>query len=209
MSGARSKSKTQKFAATGSAQPKPKAATASSSPQPEPEVAIANIIAHEFFSSKKTMTDLHGYSEKEAMKTVIATIKTAPTLGVSKLRFVTGRGNHINSKGERGTLYKNFKNWLTDLQTNASVEKVEQHDGFYEVEIKRDVPILNPFQAFISEQIKKMLADDIDAIKAGAAAGNFENLMQLAICYEQGIGVTQSYKNSTDCYLQIKDKKIR
>lgn len=62
-----------------------------------------------------TRIDLHGLSVEQAKNTVISSIKQihGGKIG-SSVVFITGRGKHVNAKGERGTLFKEFPSWLKD-----------------------------------------------------------------------------------------------
>jgi hypothetical protein len=99
------------------------------------------------------MVDLHGMSAESAQELVAHHVGQAHVRGWNKIRFVTGRGNHVNARGERGTLYKSFKDWLGNLQDK--VVKIDQYDGYYEVDIKDGIAVRNPFSALMNEQLRK------------------------------------------------------
>jgi hypothetical protein len=83
--------------------------------------------------------DLHGKSEIDAKNRVISVVKRIQTMTEGKpasIHFITGRGNHVNSKGNRGTLFKNFPSWLKDTQISRFIVNYHQTDGAYEVFIK-------------------------------------------------------------------------
>ncbi|HVY53461.1 MAG TPA: Smr/MutS family protein, partial [Gammaproteobacteria bacterium] len=132
------------------------------------------------------MVDLHGFSVEKAKKAVIARIKDAPLLGQQKIRFVTGRGNHVNAQGERGTLYKNFKEWLKEVE--GGISHIQEFDGYYEIDVKSDMPIRDPFRAFLNNGVKEYLKDNFETIKANSEKGDTDDLLPLAICYDNGLG---------------------
>ena len=78
--------------------------------------------------------DLHGSSVEKARTTVLAKIKEAPEKKWDKIRFITGRGNHVNALGQRGTIYKKFEEWLQE--SNHAIKKVDKFDGYYEISFR-------------------------------------------------------------------------
>lgn len=144
--------------------------------------------------SKIMSIDLHGCGEKEVRDCIQRTIKNAPGDGIEKIRFITGRGNHVNAKGQRGTLYKNFRSWVMDVENHGC--EIQQFDGFYEISMRENIPVRNPLQAFLNDQVKHFLVQDIANIVRGAQQGNKDDLLALATCYQHGLGVEQNYKKS-------------
>src|SRR5579871_366843 len=132
-----------------------------------------------------TMIDLHGLSVAQAQSHVTHHINQASISGYDKIRFVTGRGNHINARGERGTLYNNFKDWIKAVRGN--IENIEQYDGYYEIDMKNETAVRNPFMAFMSEAVKHSIQQNIDEIKNLASQGHVEYMTALASCYDAGI----------------------
>ncbi len=177
----------------------PKTSTASTA-------TVATNPPHKTLEQNQTMMiDLHGLSVERAQRRVTQYIKHAPSAGWNKIRFVTGRGNHVNARGERGTLYKSFKEWLQAVPGN--IAKIEQFDGYYEVDIKDNIPIRNPFMAFLDKSVEQSLKENIDEIKKEAEKSNVDNMTALALCYDKGIGVKQSYQKATKLYLKLAEQK--
>lgn len=57
--------------------------------------------------------DLHGgLSEKDAFAKTVSFIEDKFNNFEERCRVITGRGNHINSNGTRGVLFKAFPNWV-------------------------------------------------------------------------------------------------
>src|SRR3954447_26006621 len=77
--------------------------------------------------------DLHDHSCKNAKKLVINTIQESHSTGISRIRFITGRGNHINANGDQAVLYKAFPSWLSDKTIKHLVKSCIRHDGSYVV----------------------------------------------------------------------------
>lgn len=120
-----------------------------------------------------TLLDLHGLSEADAKETTIKHLRLASAN--SRHRIVTGRGNHVNAKGKRGTLYNRFPSWVSEIDDR--IETVEQHDGYYEVTIKSLE--LGPVVSSLSSL---PLAD----IQQGADEGDAESQWLLFCHYEYG-----------------------
>jgi hypothetical protein len=90
--------------------------------------------------------DLHYRNLESAKNHVIETIKEFYFTEISRIRFITGRGNHVNSNGERATLFKNFPTWMTDVAISHLIESYEQGNGNYLVILKsghNDVPTVD------------------------------------------------------------------
>lgn len=167
----------------------------------KPVHQASNLPARDDVPSKVMSVDLHYFSEKQAQECVLRTIKNASYDHVERIRFVTGRGNHINAQGNRGTLYNNFNAWLDEVKGQQLV--VHQFDGFYEVDIRKNIPVRNPLHALLNDSIKFFLQQNINIIKKGAENGCEEDLLALAICYHHGLGVKQDYKESATIYEQL------
>lgn len=151
------------------------------------------------------MIDLHGLSVQQAKESVIRHIMQASCWGWDKIRFVTGRGNHINAQGERGALFNNFKNWLSPV--HDKIANVTQYDGHYEVIVKHNALVPNPLLALMEQMTKHSLQDQIESIKTKAAKGDVNNRITLALCYDKGIAVEHSYHQATKLYLTLAEEK--
>ncbi|GBC01749.1 hypothetical protein RclHR1_04310010 [Rhizophagus clarus] len=90
--------------------------------------------------------DLHYRNLESAKKLVVETIQEIYNTEISRIRFITGRGNHVNSNGERAILFKNFPSWMTDVSISHLIESYEQGNGNYLVILKschNDVPTVD------------------------------------------------------------------
>lgn len=154
---------------------------------------------------QEAMIDLHGMSVAQAQAAIKTYVKSASTNGWNKINFVTGRGNHVNAKGNRGTLYHNFQEWIKEVNENFT--SVQQFNGFYEVRIKETIPMQNPFEIFFNDAFKKYLTDNIEKIKLGAKNNNHDDMLALAFCYDNKLGVPQDYHAASNLYLQLTEIK--
>jgi TPR repeat protein len=169
----------------------------------DPKVDFANTLSIIFPRESLELIDLHGQSVEKAKDIVTSVITNASGSTWDRLRIVTGRGNHVNSKGERGTIYNSFKEWFEAVRTNNM--RLEEFDGYYEVVIYKNIPLRDPVYAFMKENLSSMLTSSIDELKANASKGDLSSLIELSIRYDRGHGVQKDYKKSTSCLLKIKD----
>jgi TPR repeat protein len=149
--------------------------------------------------------DLHGLSEEQAKNVIQTQLKYFPVNQWEKIRFITGRGNHINAKGQRGTIYNNFKDWINEVKTKT--QTVEQFDGYYEITIENENTIYSPIEYFLDQIIEKYIIKNIKEIQTDAAKKDEDAMMALAICYDKGLSVKQDYKQATILYKEIADTK--
>jgi TPR repeat protein len=174
--------------------------SSSSSSSTSLEMAFANQLALQA-PTQTAMVDLHGLSEVQAKSAVNAVIENARSFGWNDIRIVTGRGNHVNAKGKRGTLYNNFKEWIKEV--SSELTDVQQFDGYYEVTIKENMSICNPLQTLLNDNIKKFLTKNIAAIIEQAKSKKFDDLHALAICLDNAYGVNRDYKKAAELYLEM------
>jgi len=87
--------------------------------------------------SDEDLLDLHGMSLEAAEQTVTSYILfRASRRKIQKVRIVTGRGNHLNARGNRGVIYQNFESWLTKPQLTDRIHNITKGDGYYILELK-------------------------------------------------------------------------
>lgn len=141
------------------------------------------------------MYDLHGYSESVAKGVVSNAIREAAAQKIGYIRFVTGRGNHENSRGERGTLFRAFPKWLEEMDYGDRVE-VNPENGYYTVHIKSSKIKNHPLKQFQTEFTSKFIASNMDAIIAAADAGDPGSQLLYADCLEHGTNVAKNEKLS-------------
>ncbi len=107
-----------------------------------------------FDKRQDSMYDLHGLSEEQAKAWVVQAIRQASADHVKKIRFITGRGKHVNSKGERGTLFKKLPEWIKEFDY-AELAEINPDLGLYDVNIKSSKLTLSKEE----KELKAMLAD--------------------------------------------------
>ncbi|RGB31526.1 hypothetical protein C1646_817269 [Rhizophagus diaphanus] len=110
-------------------------------------------------SLKEVEVDLHNFQCETAKRLVINTIKESYYKNISIIKFITGRGNHINSIEEKGVLYEVFPSWMSDNEIKHLIEHCKKYDEYYLVylDFKRIYPIINYVLDFI-----EFLIDDFD-----------------------------------------------
>lgn len=151
------------------------------------------------------MVDLHGSSVEEAENTVLHWLAKYNSTGIRKIRFVTGRGNHINSKGKRGTLYNDFPKWLERSACKDSIASWQQHDGYYEVIFK---PRVEPSQTeqFFDAITKHMVVATLPQLKTSAENGEVDAQILYAQLLEKGEVVTQDFKLAASFFRSAADQ---
>src|SRR5579872_5698413 len=144
------------------------------------------------------MIDLHGNSPEESKATVNRWLSYAEEHNVSEFRFVTGRGNHPASDGERGKLYQEFLGWISN-ENHIKIDSIEKCDGYYKVKMK---PVLKKglFHILEDQLNKEFLSKDINQIKMLAEKGDAESQFLLGHCYQYGIGLDISEKDAVVWY---------
>lgn len=153
----------------------------------------------------RIMIDLHGLSITDAEKTVRYWLAKATQDSYHKARFVTGRGNHVNKQGERGTLYKNFLKWIEQSSYKDNIKECKPYDGYFDIIFKASKPEQvesDQFHAVIDTIISAHTADIITQAESGNPY--FEFLY--AVLLEEGKVVTQNYKKSADFSLRAANK---
>ena len=171
---------------------------------PTLEISLHNQFLASTTRSQIMSVDLHGSSVEEAKRIIREKLVDAAERGsefVERIRFITGRGNHANTTDERGTLYLHFEEYLEEVKDK--VFQVHKFDGYYEVDVRSVVR--DEQQAALTEQSSQFLKNNIERIKARAAQGIKEDLAFLAICYQHGIGVPQSYSEMAKISQQLAD----
>ena len=155
-------------------------------------------------SKQQSMVDLHGLSVERAKASVNWHLNVSEQTHTQSIRFVTGRGNHINSKGERGTLQREFFNWLSE-ENLKKIASIKKYDGFYEINMQSSQKY--SFENFIEHVGQNWLKHNKDSIKHQAENGDayYENL--LGRCYEYGIGYEIDYKQAVIWYEKAANKK--
>lgn len=144
------------------------------------------------------LVDLHGASPESSQRLVNSYLRGAEQANTYQFRFVTGRGNHVNSKGERGTLFREFPNWFSETNLEK-IESMKKGNGYYEVKIKRSQDS-SSFSSIIKKLSHEWLVENIRTVMEGAAKNdNFDQYL-LGHCYQFGIGVDRNEYAAIQCY---------
>lgn len=136
------------------------------------------------------MVDLHGASPENSQHLVNFYLRGAEQTNTYQFRFVTGRGNHINSRGERGTLFREFPNWFS-ADNLEKIESMKKGNGYYEVHIKRPQPSYS-FHSMIEKLSHEWLVKNINTVMECATKNDAFDQYLLGHCYQFGIGVEQN-----------------
>ncbi|CAG8443164.1 12262_t:CDS:2 [Funneliformis mosseae] len=115
--------------------------------------------------------DLHMYKFKSAKDLVINTIKNSYSAEVSSIRFITGRGNHVNSNGERGVLFQSFPTMISSGGVSRLIKSYIKHDGSFTVLLKSP---------------NELTSHDLDTIKQAASNDDVEAQFTLGLMYIDG-----------------------
>ena len=86
-----------------------------------------------------TILDLHGIvSADQARLKCLEFIELAVLKRNESVTVITGRGNHINRGGQRGTLFKLLPSWLDDCKIESYIDFFEpvDNDGAYNIFLK-------------------------------------------------------------------------
>lgn len=160
-----------------------------------------------FECSNTGMVDMHGLSVAEAEKVVNYWLISASRISYQRIRFVTGRGNHINAKGERGTLYKCFLSWIEQSPYKDRIARCEQHEGFFEVHFKLTAQ-LKPQTDFFKQSFENFLSSRTKEIKEEAEKGEAYFQLIYGKLLEEGKYCKQDFKQAAHFYRLAADQKF-
>lgn len=145
-------------------------------------------------SSNYVMLDLHGLSPESAKIWVNHQIALAQEKNITEFRFVTGRGNHENSRGKRGTLYKEFSSWITP-ENRSKIASIVARDGYYEIYMKPFTKKQGIFSYLLDNLVEESISEEIGKIKELAERGDADHQYSLGCCYQAG-------------YIMLRDEKM-
>ncbi|GBB84528.1 hypothetical protein RclHR1_01110013 [Rhizophagus clarus] len=103
--------------------------------------------------------DLHHLTRNEARRLVMNTIRKCHSREIHCVRFITGRGNHVNATGGRGVLYEAFPSWISDNKIRYFVGHCKKFDGYYDVylDLEYTPSLFGEFIRFIRLKFKYIL----------------------------------------------------
>lgn len=147
---------------------------------------------------KEFMWDLHGASETQAKAIVEKAIREAQEANITKVIFVTGRGNHVNNQGKRGTLFAKFPEWLQQSSHKEKIKKVNKNVGHYTVYLKPT--FVDTFSGILNQEFTKYIRVNLDKIRESADAGEATNMALYGRLLEEGIVVKRDAKRAARYY---------
>lgn len=159
------------------------------------DVEIARLSQYEGAKALGSLEiDLHGFSVETAKARVLHTLAT--THNISKIRVITGRGNHPNKHGERGILYREFHSWITESAYQHRIEKITNHDGYYEIYLNHEAA------QHVRQFLLSTLGGDIQQIRILADQGDTNNQFLFATYLVVNAKDDDNYKQAFRYYLQ-------
>ncbi len=172
-------------------------------PKRVPQDKEAIIPVDALYASHVSMIDLHGLSKEQAKNKVIEQLLNAD-FHQKIFRIVTGVGNHVNSLGERGTLYKEFPKWIKEAGMDDKIESVVPGYGYYEVTLKTEQTIKPTVTELLSlpalQPLKAEMNINFEQKRALAIQGAAEAQCTLGMCYEHGYFVKKNPKTAAKWY---------
>lgn len=99
-------------------------------------------------SNTLTEIDLHKLNRESARSLVIKSVKKSHSRKISCIKFITEKGNHINSNGERGVLHRAFPSWVLGTEIEHLVQDYEPYNGYYLVYLNLDY-VSQSYKSFI------------------------------------------------------------
>ncbi len=159
------------------------------------EIGIATITAMRTFYNLR-WDDLHGCSVDEAKSRVKKAIMESVKDGCRTCRIITGRGNHINAKGQRGVIFAACETWLESVELKPYIESYEKRDGHYVVKIKR-LAKFNFLEKFNDQNIELFYKNNLCSIEKSADIGEAKAQFLLGCAYTFGVKMlSYNYKKA-------------
>jgi hypothetical protein len=120
-----------------------------------------------FYNTKQNILDFHQTSSDEAFAKVQALIVDKYNNFESECTIITGRGNHVNSNGATGVLYKAFKQWAKKELTPYIKSYIPIRDnGGYKVILREPITLILSSQTF-QTNLEQVITSIIKADQAG------------------------------------------
>ncbi len=142
--------------------------------------------------------DLHGLSEESAREQVNWHLNVAEQTNTDSFRFITGRGNHVNKRGERGTLLREFPTWLSEEHL-GKIDSIKKHVGYYEITMKPTAT--KPALEIQAEQLSlHWLTQNLATVQALANKNDAYYQYLLGHCYHHGMVLAQDHRQAFDWY---------
>ncbi|MBW8308722.1 MAG: SEL1-like repeat protein [Candidatus Paracaedibacteraceae bacterium] len=151
-------------------------------------------IEHLSFSSpdEGLRIDLHGKSVEQAEKIVINIIKQAKNLNIKRIHFICGRGKHKSAKGQRGTIFRVFPQWIMKENVSSLIKSFEKGLGTYEIFL-HSAPSNGSTSGYVL---------NADIIQQLAELNNPDAQFSLGELYFKGFQLKKDFKSAVNCYRQ-------
>lgn len=151
-------------------------------------------------SKSNMMLDFHGSSVAQARSALDYYLQLSVDIGLQELRVVTGRGNHVNARGERGTLYHDLPQYLTQSPFKDRVLKCEARDGHYVLRLKTN-GITSQNEAHETSAFDAFLKSQLPILREGANSNHPIFMMLYAEILEKGqYGEAQNFPKAASLY---------
>ncbi|CAG8648253.1 10602_t:CDS:2 [Funneliformis caledonium] len=139
--------------------------------------------------------DLHNLNLKSAKSLVIKTIQEYYSTEVTWIRFITGRGNHLNAKGKRAILYNSFPTWITDVKIHHLIEDYDQGDGSYKVYLKTSKKLKEESSTITILDVNVIRQEVFKRLETLAETGNVDSQLLIGQLYFDGVGINIKEKH--------------
>ncbi|CAG8513836.1 12386_t:CDS:1 [Funneliformis mosseae] len=139
--------------------------------------------------------DLHNLNLKSAKSLVIKTIQEYYSTEVTWIRFITGRGNHLNAKGKRAILYNSFPTWITDVKIHHLIEDYDQGDGSYKVYLKTSKKLKEESSTITILDVNVIRQEVFNRLETLAETGNVDSQLLIGQLYFDGVGINIKEKH--------------
>lgn len=148
------------------------------------------------------MLDFHHYSVEQARSALEAYLQLSLDMGLEQLRIVTGRGNHVNARGERGTLFHDLPVYLEQSIYKNRVLRCEEREGHYVLYLKTRGASAG-FDTEAKRRREAFFLTQLEMIKQEAAKDNPVFITLYAELIEKGeCGLTQDFPLVANLYLR-------
>jgi TPR repeat protein len=148
------------------------------------------------------MLDFHHYSVDQARAALESYLQLSLDMGVEQLRIVTGHGNHVNARGERGTLFHDLPVYLEQSIYKNRVLRCEGRKGHYVLYLKTRGASAK-YEAEARGRREAYFMAQLEKIKAEAAKDNPTFLTLYAELIEKGeCGLAQDFPLVANLYLR-------
>lgn len=142
----------------------------------------------------QSTVDLHGLSVESAREQVNRHLNVAEQTNTHSFRFITGRGNHVNNRGERGTLLREFPNWLSEEHL-GKIASIKKHIGHYEIIMKPTATKLT-LETLIEQLSLHWLTENLTTVQELANKNDAYYQYLLGHCYHQGMVLAQDHRQA-------------